>query len=91
MPPEQVVEALIPTLFTKSVSIDVIDEIAAIISEFHPAGMRAMKLAFTEVRSFLRTRVSCLMLIKEWWVGDLCPVRNYIQESPLKGMNNYGI
>ncbi len=48
LPPEQVVEALIPTLFTKSVSIDVIDEIAAIISEFHPVGMRAMTLAFAE-------------------------------------------
>lgn len=48
LPPEQVVEALIPTLFTKSVSTDVIDEIAAIISEFHPAGMRAMTLAFAE-------------------------------------------
>lgn len=46
LPPEQVVEALIPTLFTKSVSIDVIDEMAAIISEFHPVGMRAMTLAF---------------------------------------------
>lgn len=46
--PEQVVEKWIPTLFTKSVPVEVIDETAAIISEFHPAGMRVMLFAFAE-------------------------------------------
>lgn len=48
LPPEQVVEAWIPTLFTKSSSADVVRETATILSEFHPAGMRAMLSAFAE-------------------------------------------
>jgi pimeloyl-ACP methyl ester carboxylesterase len=48
LPPEQVVEAWIPTLFTKSSSADVVHETATIMSEFHPAGMRAMLSAFAE-------------------------------------------
>jgi len=47
-PPQQLVKEWIPTLFTKSVPADVIDEVAAIMSQFHPAGMRAMLYAFAE-------------------------------------------
>ncbi|MGB7294497.1 MAG: alpha/beta hydrolase [Candidatus Aminicenantales bacterium] len=47
-PPDQVVKEWIPTLFTKSVPAGVVDEAAAIMSEFHPAGMRTMLLAFAE-------------------------------------------
>jgi pimeloyl-ACP methyl ester carboxylesterase len=57
LPPEQVVEAWIPTLFTKSASATLIDETAKIMSEFHPAGMRAMLLAFAkaDLRDMLPT------------------------------------
>lgn len=68
MPPEQVVEAWIPTLFTKSASIEVIDETAAIMSEFHPVGMRSMLLAFAEadLREMLPTiEVPTLLLYGE--------------------------
>lgn len=68
LPPEQVVEMWIPTLFTKSVSTDVIKETAAIMSEFHPIGMRAMLLAFAEadLRDMLPTiEVPTLLLYGE--------------------------
>ncbi|MCL7412207.1 MAG: alpha/beta hydrolase [ANME-2 cluster archaeon] len=58
----------IPTLFTKSVSTDVIKETAAIMSEFHPIGMRAMLLAFAEadLRDMLPTiEVPTLLLYGE--------------------------
>jgi pimeloyl-ACP methyl ester carboxylesterase len=48
LPPEHVVEAWIPTLFTKSASSTLIGTTAEIMSEFHPAGMRAMLFAFAE-------------------------------------------
>ncbi|KCZ71043.1 putative hydrolase or acyltransferase of alpha/beta superfamily [Candidatus Methanoperedens nitroreducens] len=68
LPPEQVVEAWIPTLFTKSTSTDVIEETAAIMSEFHPVGMRVMLLAFAEadLRDVLPTiEVPTLLLYGE--------------------------
>ncbi len=48
LPPEQVVQTWIPTLFSEAASADVIDETAAIMSQFHPVGMRAMLMAFAE-------------------------------------------
>lgn len=48
LPPEQVVEAWIPTLFTESASSDLINETAAVMSEFHPVGMRTMLRSFAE-------------------------------------------
>lgn len=80
LPPEQVVEAWIPTLFTKSASTEVIDETAAIMSEFHPVGMRAMLLAFAEadLREMLPTiEVPTLLLYGE-----------VDQRSPLKIAKN---
>lgn len=46
--PEQVVRIWIPTLLSESASVEVIAETAAIMSDFHPAGMRAMLHAFAE-------------------------------------------
>ena len=48
LPPERFIEELIPTLFTKSASTELINEMATIMSEFHPVGMRAMTFAFAE-------------------------------------------
>lgn len=68
LPPEQVVEMWIPTLFVKSVSAKVIEETAAIMSEFHPVGMRTMLLSFAEadLRDMLPTiNVPTLLLYGE--------------------------
>jgi len=68
LPPEQVVEKWIPTLFTKSVPVEVINETATIMSEFHPAGMRVMLLSFAEadLRDVLPTiKVPTLLLYGE--------------------------
>lgn len=68
LPPEQVVEAMIPTLFTKSASTDVINETAAIMSEFHPVGMKATLFAIAEadLRDMLPTiEVPTLLLYGE--------------------------
>ena len=68
LPPEQVVEMWIPTLFVKSVSTKVIEETAAIMSEFHPVGMRTMLLSFAEadLRDMLPTiNVPTLLLYGE--------------------------
>jgi pimeloyl-ACP methyl ester carboxylesterase len=43
-----VVGEWLPTLFTSSVSAGVVEETAAIMRDFHPAGMRAMARAFAE-------------------------------------------
>ncbi len=48
MPPEVVVNDFLATLFTESTPKHVIKETADIISEFHPAGMRAMLRAFAQ-------------------------------------------
>jgi pimeloyl-ACP methyl ester carboxylesterase len=48
LPPDQVVGEWLPTLFAGSVSADVVEEAAAIMRDFHPAGMRAMARAFAE-------------------------------------------
>jgi pimeloyl-ACP methyl ester carboxylesterase len=46
LPPDEVVAEWLPTLFTSSVPSDVVEEVAAIMRDFHPAGMRAMANAF---------------------------------------------
>jgi pimeloyl-ACP methyl ester carboxylesterase len=48
LPPDQVVPGYIPGLFTESAPAELIDEVVAIMSEFHPAGVRAMAHAFAE-------------------------------------------
>jgi pimeloyl-ACP methyl ester carboxylesterase len=68
LPPEKVVETWMPTLFTKSVPSRVINETAAIMSEFHPVGMRVMLIAFAEadLRDMLPTiEVPTLLLYGE--------------------------
>jgi len=47
-PPEKVADKWIPTLFSASASGELQGEMAAIISDFHPAGMRAMLRSFAE-------------------------------------------
>jgi len=47
-PPEKVASEWLPTLFSGAVSDEVVDETVRILSEFHPAGMRAMLNAFAE-------------------------------------------
>ena len=74
-PPEQVVQAWIPTLFSESASADVIDETATIMSDFHPVGMRAMLRAFAEadLRAVLpRIDVPTLLLHGE--ADERCPL-----------------
>ena len=48
LPPEQVADTFIPTLFAGSVSDEVIEEARAILSDFHPAGLRTMLRSFAE-------------------------------------------
>jgi pimeloyl-ACP methyl ester carboxylesterase len=47
-PPDQFVRAMIPTLFSESASAEKVDEFAAIITEFHPAGFRTMARSLAE-------------------------------------------
>ena len=65
LPPDQVVPGHIPGLFTGSAPAELIDEVVAIMSEFHPAGVRAMARAFAEadLRDVLpRINVPALLL-----------------------------
>ncbi|MGH3006574.1 MAG: alpha/beta fold hydrolase [Gaiellaceae bacterium] len=48
LPPDHLVDELIPTLFTESAPGELVDEFAASMSEFHPAGLRANARAFAE-------------------------------------------
>jgi pimeloyl-ACP methyl ester carboxylesterase len=48
LPPERLVDELLPTLFSASAPQDLVDEFAAIMAEFHPAGLRANSRAFAE-------------------------------------------
>jgi len=48
LPPDEVVAEWLPTLFGSSVAEDVVDEVATIMRDFHPAGMRAMARAFAD-------------------------------------------
>jgi pimeloyl-ACP methyl ester carboxylesterase len=46
LPPEEVVGEWLPTLFGGSIAPSVVEEVTAIMRDFHPAGMRAMANAF---------------------------------------------
>lgn len=48
LPPDQVARRFIGGLFTEAASQDLIDEVVTMMSEFHPAGLRAMVHAFAE-------------------------------------------
>lgn len=48
LPPEKVVQAWIPTLFSKSVSTEIINETKSMMADFHPVGMRAMLRSFAQ-------------------------------------------
>jgi pimeloyl-ACP methyl ester carboxylesterase len=48
MDPDEVVEEWIPSLFSESVPKKVVQEVADVMSEFHPAGMRTMLRAFAK-------------------------------------------
>jgi pimeloyl-ACP methyl ester carboxylesterase len=48
LPPDEFARAVIPTLFPASASADVVDEFTRIVSEFHPAGFRAMARSLGE-------------------------------------------
>ncbi len=45
MPIEQIAEELVPTFFSETVSRDVVEEITAIMADFHPIGLKAMTFA----------------------------------------------
>jgi pimeloyl-ACP methyl ester carboxylesterase len=46
--PDQLVEELIPTMFTDSAPAEPVEEFAASMREFHPVGLRANSRAFAE-------------------------------------------
>lgn len=48
LPPDQWVPGWIPGLLTETAPAELVDEVVAIMSEFHPAGYRAMAYAFAE-------------------------------------------
>jgi pimeloyl-ACP methyl ester carboxylesterase len=48
MPPEHLVSTWVPTFFSKSAPPELIAEVTAIVSEFHPAGIRTGLRAFAE-------------------------------------------
>lgn len=64
-PPEAFVAAMIPTMFAESTSTAVVQNFAAIVSEFHPAGFRAMarSVADADLRDVLpEIRVPTLLV-----------------------------
>jgi pimeloyl-ACP methyl ester carboxylesterase len=48
LPPDQWAREWSPTMFTESASAELVDEIVAFLSEFHPAGQRALFYAFAQ-------------------------------------------
>lgn len=48
LPPDQWVPGWIPGLFTETAPAELVNEVVAIMSEFHPAGYRAIAYAFAE-------------------------------------------
>ncbi len=48
LPAEHFVRGYLPTLLSQSAPAELVDEVAAIESDFHPAGLRAMARAFAE-------------------------------------------
>jgi len=65
LPPDRFVAAVLPTMFSRSVSAQTLQEFGANISNFHPDGLRSMARAFAEadVRDVLgRIDVPTLLL-----------------------------
>lgn len=65
LPPDRLVDELLPTLFTASAPAELVEEFAASMSEFRPAGLRANARAFaeTDLRDVLpRIAVPTLLL-----------------------------
>jgi len=65
LPPDQLVRTMIPTMFSDSAPAGGVEEFATNMSEFHPAGLRAMarSVAETDLRDVLpRIRVPTLLL-----------------------------
>lgn len=48
LPADEVVAEWLPSLFAEPTRTDLVDEVVAIMRDFHPAGMRAMAYAFAE-------------------------------------------
>jgi pimeloyl-ACP methyl ester carboxylesterase len=48
LPPDRFVHAVLPTMFSASAPAETVDAFAANVSEFHPAGLRAMARSFAE-------------------------------------------
>jgi pimeloyl-ACP methyl ester carboxylesterase len=48
LPPDRLVDALIPTLFSESAPVDLVAEFATSVAEFHPAGIRVSARALAE-------------------------------------------
>jgi pimeloyl-ACP methyl ester carboxylesterase len=68
LPGEQFAAAMLPTLFAESAPADRVDEFAGIMSEFHPAGFRAMvrSLAETNLRDVLgRIEIPTLLVYRD--------------------------
>ena len=48
LPPDELVDAIVPTLFASTTPAELVDEFAATLREFHPVGFRAMARSFAE-------------------------------------------
>jgi pimeloyl-ACP methyl ester carboxylesterase len=48
MPPDRLVRAVLPTMFSASASKQTLETFAANVSEFHPVGLRVMARSFAE-------------------------------------------
>jgi pimeloyl-ACP methyl ester carboxylesterase len=69
LPPNEVVEEWIPTLFNDSVPKEVVGKAISIMSDFHPKGMRVMLSAFAEAD--LRDMLSTINIPTLLIYGDL--------------------
>lgn len=75
--PDELVRALLPTMVSESAPAEVLDQLAATMSEFHPVGFRVMARAFAEadVRDVLpRIQVPTLLLYGDRDVRAPLPV-----------------
>jgi pimeloyl-ACP methyl ester carboxylesterase len=96
LPPDQVVPGSLPGLFTESALAELIDEMVAIMSEFHPAGVRAMARAFAEadLRDVLPRIMHCLSRnltlrsSRNTLTADYCYVFNQPTPAPLPSPKN---
>jgi pimeloyl-ACP methyl ester carboxylesterase len=68
--PEEFVNQWVPEMFTESASQELLEEMSAIISDFHPLGFRLManSLAYTDTRDLLPKIQSPTLLL--WGDAD---------------------